>query len=65
MAAAILPLFEEAPERWGAVATLNAVHGDGSRTFARHLKDWSSSSPEKHRDVIAKIAARFGVSIDR
>lgn len=65
MAAAILPLFEESPERWAAVATLNTVRGDGTRTFARYLKDWSASSPEKHRDVIAKIATRFGVSIDR
>ena len=65
MAAAILPLFEESPERWAAVATLNAAKGDGSRTFARYLKDWSASSPEKHRDVIGKIAARFGVSLDR
>src|SRR6185436_7232855 len=65
MAAAILPVFEESPERWAAVSTLNAVRGDGSRTFARYLKDWSASSPEKHRDVIGKIAARFGVSLDR
>ena len=65
MAAAILPLFEEAPERWAAVAALNAVRGDGARTFARYLRDWSASCPEKHREVIAKIAARFGVPIDR
>jgi hypothetical protein len=65
MASALLPLFEEAPERWAAVSTLNAVHGDGSRSFAQYLKDWSASSPEKHRELIAKIAARFGVSMDR
>jgi hypothetical protein len=65
MAAAILPLFEESPERWAAVATLNVVRGDGSRTFAAYLRDWSSSTPEKHREVIAKIASRFGVTIDR
>lgn len=65
MAAAILPLFEEAPERWGAVATLNAVRGDATRSFPQYLRDWSRSSPEKHRDVIGKIAGRFGVSLDR
>jgi hypothetical protein len=65
MAAALLPLFEEAPERWEAVSTLNAVQGDASRTFSQHLRDWSRSSPEKHRELIAKIAGRFGVSIDR
>jgi len=56
MAAAILPLFEEAPERWAAVRTLNAVHGDASRSFADYLRDWSRSTPEKHRPDIAKIA---------
>jgi len=65
MAAAILPLLEEAPERWAAVRTLNAVHGDASRSFADYLRDWSRSTPEKHRPVIAEIAERFGVVIDR
>jgi hypothetical protein len=65
MAAAILPLFEEAPERWAAVRTLNAVHGDASRSFADYLRDWSRSTPEPQRPIIAKIAERFGVAIDR
>jgi hypothetical protein len=65
MAAALLPLFEEAPERWAAVSTLNAVRGAADRSFAQYLKDWSASSPEKHRELVAKIAARFGVSLDR
>ncbi len=65
MAAAILPLFEEAPEGWAAVATLNAVRGGPERSFVHYLRDWSRSAPEKHRPFIAKIADRFGVSIDR
>jgi hypothetical protein len=65
MAVAILPLFDEAPERWAAVTILNAVHGDESRSFADCLRDWSKSSPEKHRPFIAMIADRFGVAIGR
>jgi hypothetical protein len=65
MAVALLPLFEESPERWAAVRTLNAVHGDASRSFADYLRDWSRSTPEKHRVVMATIAERFGVAIDR
>lgn len=65
MAAELLPLFEEAPERWAAVSTLNTVRGDASRSFPQYLRDWSSSSSEKHRELIAKIAARLGVSLDR
>ena len=65
MAAMILPLFEEAPERWAAMPSLNAVRGDASRSFAEYLRDWSRSASEKHRPFIGKIAERFGVAIDR
>jgi hypothetical protein len=65
MAAALLPLFEEAPEQWAAMATLNSVRGDASRPFARYLSDWSRSAPAKHRPFIAKIADRFGIALDR
>ena len=65
MAAGLLPLFEEAPERWAAMASLNAVRGDASRSFARYLSDWSRSAPEKHREFIGKIADRFGIALDR
>jgi len=65
MAAALLPLFEQATEPWAAVATLNAVRGDASRSFARYLSDWSRSAPSKHREFVGKIADRFGVVLDR
>jgi hypothetical protein len=65
MAAAILPLFEEAPERWAAVRTLNAVRGDAARSFAEYLRDWSRSAPDPQRAVVATIAERFGVAIPR
>ncbi len=61
LAAALLSLFEETPEGWEAVATLNAVKGDASRTFRQYLGDWSRSAPEKHRAFIGKIAKKFGV----
>ena len=61
MAAVLLPLFEETPGAWEAVATLNTVKGDASRTFRQYLADWSRSAPEKHRGFITKIAKKFGV----
>ena len=64
MASQILPLLEEAPEHWEAVAALNAIHGDASRPFRQYLRDWSQSAAEKHRPFIRKVAERFGVSID-
>jgi hypothetical protein len=65
MATALLSLFEEAPEAWAAVATLNKVRGDASRSFADYLRDWSRSAPERHRPFVAKVAERFGVALDR
>lgn len=63
MASALLPLFEEDPGRWDAVGSLNQVRGDPSRRFPQYLKDWSLSSPEKHRPFIRAVADRFGVTL--
>lgn len=47
--------FRIAPDGWGGA----------SRTFPRYLGDWSHSTPEKHRDFVAKVAAVFDVTMDR
>jgi hypothetical protein len=65
IAAALLPLFEAAPEHWEAVRTLNAVHGDAGRPLSRYLGDWSRSAPERHREFIATLAGRLGVPVER
>ena len=64
VAVALLPLFEEAPQHWEALRALNKIQGDGTRTFARYLGDWSRSAPEKHRGFIGKIATRLGATVD-
>lgn len=64
MATRVLPLIEAEPEHWPAFATLNSVHGDGTRSFARYLRDWSGASPEVHREFIRQIAEPFGISFD-
>lgn len=61
LASTILPLFEESPEHWESVGSLNTVRGDGSRTFRQYLQDWSRSSAEKHRGFIRKVAGKFGI----
>ena len=63
IAAAVLPLFEEAPEHWAAVGYLNVVRGDASRPLIQYLRDWLRCSPERHREFIREIAERLGVSI--
>lgn len=61
MAVQLLPLFEDAPQHWGAIEYLNTIL-DESRSFAQYLRDGSNSSPENHREFILQIAASFGVS---
>jgi hypothetical protein len=62
---ALLSAFETAPGRWGALPFLNAVRGNGTRSFSRYLGDWSRAAPEKHREFISMLASRFGTSADR
>jgi hypothetical protein len=64
IAVALLPLFEEAPDHWEALRTLNAVHGDRNRPVSRYFGDWSRSSPEKHRAFIRSLADRLGAAVD-
>jgi hypothetical protein len=64
IAAALLPLFEAAPEHWEALRTLNAVHGDKERPFSRYLGDWSRSAPERHREFIRALARKLGTTVD-
>ena len=40
-------------------------HGGAARSFAEYLRDWFRSAPKPERAVIAAIAERFGVAIDR
>lgn len=60
MAAALLPLFEEKPERWEAVRWLNAARPRGKASFGEFLKNWRDASPQKHRAFIEQIAEAFG-----
>jgi hypothetical protein len=63
VATALLPLFEEDPDRWQAVWYLNVEHHTPAFTFRDHLAAWQRNAPEKHRAFIATIAARFGLSL--
>jgi hypothetical protein len=64
VAAALLPLFEEQPERWEAITWLNDGRSHGTRTLARYLADWHARVPEKHRSIVRQIAREFAIEID-
>lgn len=58
----LLPLFEENPEVWDAIAYLNmAKPGD---SFRDYLLTWRDNAPEQHRDLIVYLMALFGMPGD-
>lgn len=63
VAVALLPLFEDDPERWAAVPWLNAASPPKPRTFRDHLADWRRHAPPAHAGAIEAIAAEFGVAL--
>lgn len=56
VAVALLGLFEEAPSRWAAIATLNGNEPETSRTLQEYFDGWSRRTPPRHRPVIGEIA---------
>ena len=58
----LLPLFEENPEIWEAIAFLN-VHDDGG-SFQGYLQSWYDNAPDDYRDIIRYVMAWFGVLRD-
>lgn len=63
VAAALLPLFEQHPDRWAAVAFLNTGRPARPQAFAEFLDDWQSNAPTEHRPFIRLLAERFGITL--
>jgi hypothetical protein len=59
VAVAILPLLEEDPARWAAVAALPRKP-KASRTLKAFLADWRAAAPEAHRAFIGAIGEKLG-----
>jgi hypothetical protein len=55
----LLPLFEENPRIWGAIAYLNLVKAGAD--FREYLQSWYDNAPEEHRDLIRYLMGLFGV----
>ena len=60
VAAGLLPLFEDRPDRWAAIRWLNAAPATAPRSFAAHLDAWRREAPARHTAAIETIAAAFG-----
>lgn len=60
VAVALLPLLEEAPARWAAVAALPRK-AKAPRTLRQFLDSWRAAAPEGHRAFIRAIGDRLGL----
>ena len=61
IAAKLLPLFEQRPENWGAVAYLNVYKKKTPRDFSIYLADWGKAcklAPQK--EFVDTLARMFG-----
>lgn len=59
LATQLLPIFEEKPERWKAVAYLNVKKTSAPRDFHNFLKDWQASCPAGDRELPTKLIHLF------
>ncbi len=63
VAAALLPLFEQQPEHWAAVAYLNDGRPRPPQSLAEHLGQWHARTPAAHRRLVERIAASFEIRL--
>jgi hypothetical protein len=55
----LLPLFEQNPRAWGAIAYLNADRGDAALDFEDYLEAWCLACPDQYRPFADRILALF------
>ncbi len=62
IATKLLPLFEQRPENWGAVAFLNVNKTKDSRSFSTYLSDWKKACKlPGDKEFVGKLVKMFGV----
>ena len=62
VAAQLLPLFEQAPQHWEALVSLNLGTHDPKLPFRKYLAEWWIACPAAHRGFVEEVAALFGVA---
>lgn len=60
VAAYLLPLFEDEPAGWAAMATYNLGRDDGKLSFHKFLAAWRERAPGAQRPFIGKLEKLFG-----
>jgi len=62
VASVLLPLFEQQPEAWGAIAYLNLEDSDATGSFEQYLANWRRNAPPQHRPFIERVIGLFGLA---
>jgi hypothetical protein len=60
IAAQLLPIFENEPRGWGALAFFRRA-ANSNQSLSRHFADWRSSCPRELQQFVGKLAAVFDV----
>lgn len=63
IATALLPLFEESPDRWAAIHWLNPADQPQPAEFRDHLATWRDRVPPEQADAVEAVAEAFGVPL--
>jgi hypothetical protein len=65
VANALLPFFEEKPERWETMTWLNEEKLTPLYTFKNYLEAWRKHCPDKHKDFVTLIAKQFEIELEK
>jgi hypothetical protein len=60
VATMLLPLFEQDPRMWQAIAYLNASPASAAKSFSEYLADWHGACPVGTQEHVGKAAKLFG-----
>lgn len=63
MASALLPLFEQSPGSWRAIARLNADPASAAKDFPDFLADWYRACPAAEREPVRQTLALLGLPL--
>lgn len=61
VAAMLLPLFEQDPSMWKAIAYLNANPASAAKSFSEYLADWHGACPTGTQEHVGKTMSLLGV----
>lgn len=64
-ATALLPLFEQAPGNWRAIAYLNPDKASAAKEFGDYLADWQAACPAEQKELVRQTMALFGLAANK